>query len=292
MGQAGVQAVEPLVMDWVNWRVSGVSSGVAMVGVPASGLSALPVPPANASRSWASAVSVNARSGRTIGIEQPGDIAELGGRAVEVTSLLDDFASFLGGPYVFVDLAEAQQIQKLASDQANYLMVFADAGADVEQLTENLEQCCRTTTYSASAAFARRTSNFWLSRTGAGGGFLLTAALGFLIGVVVVSQTLYTSVVQRQREYAALSAIGASPTALPRVVMTEALMCGGAGGLAGLALTYPGVWALQRFVVPWIQVPAMLRVSSLVVAMGMAALAATVALRTVTRTDPATILRG
>lgn len=292
VGQHGVRTVEPLVVDFVDWRGPGIRSGVALIGARAGSAVALPVPAGSSTHSFASPIAVHSRNGRSLGITRVGDQGEIGGRRVEAARLLSDAASFLGSPYVFADLRDAQRMIGLPGDVASYLLVYAEAGADVASLQLTLARLLPEHDVSTSREFATKSSRFWLLQTGAGGGFVLTAVLGFVVGVVVVSQTLYTSVVNRQREYACLAAIGASAGDLRRIVVFESLMSGAIGGVVGLALSFPGTWAMQTFVVPWISVPWWLRGSSLALALVMAALAATAAVRSVVRQDPAAILRG
>lgn len=291
-GQIGVDSVEPLSVGFTDWRGPGIRSSVALVGGHPGGRTRLPIPPRSATSSWASAIAVNRRNGRSLGIASLGDRAEIGGREVEVTALLTHSASFLATPYAFIENRASQAMLGLSEEQANYLLVFGDGAVDRRRLASTIQEALPDYDVYLSQAFAEKSSSFWLTQTGAGGGFLLTAALGFIVGVVIVSQTLYTSVINRQREYAALSAIGANAWDLRRIVIAEAMLSGFIGGLLGLVLSYPGVGVMRALLVPWIEVPPWLRFSALLVALAMSALAATVALRVVVRQDPATTLRG
>jgi putative ABC transport system permease protein len=291
-GQIGVGAVESLSVGFADWRGPSIRSSVALIGAQPGGRSGLPVPPTSATSSWASAIAVNERNGRSLGISSVGDGAEIGGRTVEVTRLLTDFASFLATPYAFVENRAAQTMLGLPEEQASYLLVFTDASDKRRELAEVIRRTLPQYDVYLTEEFARKSSGFWLTQTGAGGGFLLTAALGFIVGVVIVSQTLYTSVINRQREYAALAAIGANSWDLRRIVISEAMLSGVIGGLLGIAFSYPGVWLMREKLVPWIEIPAWLRISALMVALSMSALAAIAALRVVVRQDPASVLRG
>ena len=292
VGLTGVRTVEPLVVGWRDWRASEFRGGVALVGAPAGRTGQLPVPLRAANSSWAAPIAVNEKSGKRLGLFNPGDRGEIGGHAVEVTDLLNGFASYLGGPYVFVDFRDAEILLGIEPESAHFLLVYTAPGTETDMLTQQIQEVLPEQQVMTSDEFAASTSRYWLGQTGAGGGFVLTAILGFGVGIVVVSQALYTSVVNRQREYGALAAIGADASMLRRIVMAEALMCGVLGGIVGFVLSFPGVWAMQEHVVAWIEVPFWLRLSAIAGAVVMASLAATVALRTVTQRDPAAVLRG
>lgn len=291
-GVPGVDTVEPLVVGLAPWSGPGMKSGVLVLGASGGARTQLPVPRRAASDTWREPVSTSKQNAGNLGVAEAGTIAEISNQGVVVSKLLDGFASFIANPYVFVELRAARHMLGLSEEEASCLLVFTKEDVDANAVRASIQQRLPQHQVLLAGEFASRSSRFWLTQTGAGSTFLLTAGLGFVVGVVIVSQTLYSSVVNRQREYATLAAIGASSWDLRRTVLLEALMCGVIGGVLGIVLSYPGVWLMQHYVVPWLSVPTWLRLSALVVAILMAALAATTALRKVIRSDPASVLRG
>jgi len=71
--------------------------------------------------------------------------------------------------------------------------------------------------------FARKSRTYWTIKTGAGGAILTAAVLGFLIGLVVVSQTIYANTMENIEEYATLKALGAPKSLVARIVLTQGL---------------------------------------------------------------------
>lgn len=69
------------------------------------------------------------------------------------------------------------------------------------------------------------------------------AAMGFIIGTVIVYQILYTDVSDRLHEYATLKAIGYSDISLLSVVLQQALLLGILGFVPGIISSY-GVYVL------------------------------------------------
>jgi len=61
--------------------------------------------------------------------------------------------------------------------------------------------------------FAHKSRMYWTIKTGAGGAILTAAVLGFLIGLVVVSQTIYANTMENIEEYATLKALGSAQVA-------------------------------------------------------------------------------
>src|SRR2546430_11176319 len=82
--------------------------------------------------------------------------------------------------------------------------------------------------------FAHKSRVYWTVKTGAGGAIVTAAVLGFLIGLVVVSQTIYASTMENIEEYATLKALGATQGFVARIVLAQALICGVAGSMLGL----------------------------------------------------------
>ena len=93
-----------------------------------------------------------------------------------------------------------------------------------------------------TSEFATRSQNYWLHTTGAGASLIGSAVLGFVVGSIIVGQTLYTSTIERIAEYAALRAIGAPKMFLYQIVLVQAMIAGVLGyaiGMAGvLAISY------------------------------------------------------
>ena len=58
--------------------------------------------------------------------------------------------------------------------------------------------------------FRQRSLDYWLFETGAGSALIAGAALGIIVGVVIVAQTLYASTKDHLNEFATLRALGAS----------------------------------------------------------------------------------
>ena len=90
--------------------------------------------------------------------------------------------------------------------------------------------------------FSRRARLFWVQKTGAGGAILLVAILGFLVGMVIVSQNIYATTMENLEEFATLKAIGARRWYVQKVVLTQALACGIVGSTrrAPRAVAPPG----------------------------------------------------
>lgn len=74
-------------------------------------------------------------------------------------------------------------------------------------------------------------------------------ALAFLVGTLVLGLTVYTSVLEKEREFGVLKAVGTPRLAILRVVLEQALVCSVLGFAAGLAVTFVAA-RIVAFAVP------------------------------------------
>jgi putative ABC transport system permease protein len=72
--------------------------------------------------------------------------------------------------------------------------------------------------------------------------------LSIVIGFLVVSLTMYTTVLERTREIGILKALGASPSDIMAMLVRETLLLAAAGWLSGIILTFIANWAINHFV--------------------------------------------
>jgi len=71
-------------------------------------------------------------------------------------------------------------------------------------------------------------------------------AVALIIAFLFIMITLYTMVLQRTRDVAILKSSGASNAFILRQVLGESVLLTGAGALAGIALSFPAAWAIEK----------------------------------------------
>jgi putative ABC transport system permease protein len=85
--------------------------------------------------------------------------------------------------------------------------------------------------------FIAHEQNYWKTRTAIGFIFTLGTGMGFIVGMVIVYQVLYTDVADHLPEYATLKAIGYTDIYLLTLVLQQAVILGCIGYLPGYLLT-------------------------------------------------------
>jgi putative ABC transport system permease protein len=132
---------------------------------------------------------------------------------------------------------------------------------------------------------------YWTMKTGAGGAILTAAILGFLIGLVVVSQTIYANTMENIEEYATLKALGASKAFVAQIVLSQALICGLAGSVLGLVVVIPTI-SYAKNLISWISAPWWLPAAMVVPSLAMCGLAAIASVRSALNVEPGRVFRA
>ena len=71
--------------------------------------------------------------------------------------------------------------------------------------------------------------------------------LSVIIGFLVVSLTMYTTVLERTREIGILKALGASPVDILNILVRETALLAVAGWVAGILISFGAHWAINHF---------------------------------------------
>ena len=186
------------------------------------------------------------RSGkaRLYGRPRIGDVTELSDRRLHVVGEFGLGADFLNDG-------------NLVMSDRNFLNYFADRrGADPESLPVDigLIKVRRGTTDRVKASlkealppsvevftkdqFIHNEKQFWLQNTPVGFVFWLGMVFGFVVGVVICYQILFSEISSYIREYATLLAIGYRRVDLVQVVLLEALYLAVMGFVAGTVVSF------------------------------------------------------
>ena len=159
------------------------------------------------------------REGRTVE-------SEIAGKRVRVAGLIGLGASFgadgnlLTSSETFLDL-----IPNTPSGSIEVGLVRLKPGSDADQVAQHLQsQLPDDVTVLTKQGFIDFEQNYWRTSTSIGFIFTLGAAIGFVVGCVIVYQVLYSDVSDHLPEYATLMAMGYKLNSLLGVVVREGLL--------------------------------------------------------------------
>jgi putative ABC transport system permease protein len=171
---------------------------------------------------------------RRFGPFEVGEYREINGRRLKIVGKTREAKSFTTTPLAFVDLRLARELQpSLLEDKTSYIVVKLEPGANAEAVKRELERRLPYNDVYSSAAWAKRTRDYWIANTGIGFNAFLTVFLGCLVGVVVVAQTLYTSTMEHLREFGTVKAIGGSNLDIYRMLGKQASIAAIVGFVVG-----------------------------------------------------------
>jgi len=172
-----------------------------------------------------------------------------------------------------------------------YIVLRVSKGSSVSDVKQNLHDRLPEVDVLTRDEFAHKSRMYWTIKTGAGGAILTAAVLGFLIGLVVVSQTIYANTMENIEEYATLKALGAPKALVARIVLTQALLCGAVGSVLGLFTVIP-VINQAKSLIPWIYMPWWLPAVMVLPSMTMCSLASIASVRKALTVEPGRVFRA
>jgi putative ABC transport system permease protein len=216
---------------------------------------------------------------------------EINGYRANIEKQVSGYAGFLGVPSLFTSYSNAARYLSINSDDAMYILVRVADGYSVSDVQRALQQRFPEVDVLTREEFAHSARTYWTIKTGAGGAILTAALLAFLIGLVVVSQTVYANTMENIEEYATLKALGASQFFVARAVLTQALICGMLGSILGLFAVIP-VINQTKSLIHWIQTPWWLPAAMVLPSLIMCCLASTASVRSAVTVEPGRVFRA
>lgn len=220
-----------------------------------------------------------------------GDYREVQGMRVKVVGISEGISNITTAPYVFTSIETARKLSLyIGPDETVFVLVKTAPGADVPRVVEDLRRRLPGVDVYTTDQFSAKTRRYWTIQTGMGLGFLLTAILGFLVGLVVVSQTIYTSTMEHLREYGTLKAIGAANRTIYAIIFHQAWVNAALGYVVGLvtSLSLVGLYAKMGIAMV---IPPPLMVVIFFTTLMMCVMAAFISIRKAARIDPAMVFR-
>jgi putative ABC transport system permease protein len=236
------------------------------------------------------------RSRSFFGPLRPGTVSELNGRRIRLVgqfSLGPDFR--VDGRLIMSDRNFVRYFPDLRTgrpdfDRIELGLIKAVPGTDLEQLRRRLQEMLpddvRVLTRDGLEREERR---FWAANQPVGIVFGLGMLVGFVIGVTICYQILFTDVHDHQAEFATLKAIGYADSALVGTVLREGLYLSLAAFLPGLGISLLLYSSLEHMTGITMQLTWLRLAVVLVLTVVMCLVSAALAIRKVLRSDPAEV---
>lgn len=218
-----------------------------------------------------------------------GDWSEINNIRARAVGFTTGIKTFTQTPIIFTSYENALRYTGLSDEQTNYALLSVTPGSE-EKVIEELTRQFPEVEIVKKADFSWRTQVYWMLKTGAGTALLMTAFIGVLVGIVVVSQVLYGLTVNHRHEYATLLTLGAPRNyVLSIVIYQSAILCGLGLIIGAIAI----LWAhyLSIFTHLTIEVDFFLYGFVFLTTVCTAFIAAVSSIRELKRIDPVTIFK-
>ena len=217
--------------------------------------------------------------------------SELNGIRVDVEGVFTNGASFAAdGNVITSDSTFLRLFPERSAEQIEVGLVQLHPGADFERVRAELEAALPDDVLIGSPEdFAQIERDYWANGTGIGFIFGLGVAVGFIVGIVIVYQILYSDVSEHLPEYATLKAMGYTDNYLLGVLIQEALLLAVLGYLPSVFLAF-GLYQLA-FAATMLPISMTTRraITVLLLTIVMCSVSGAIALRKLRTADPADI---
>lgn len=214
---------------------------------------------------------------------------EVGGRKIEVGGLFTLGASFgADGNMMTSDTNFIRMFNKRDKGLIDVGVVKLKPGTDVQSTINAMEAYLpKDVKVFSKAQFIEFERDYWQTGTSIGFIFTLGTIMGFIVGIVIVYQILYTDVADHLSEYATLKAMGYTDFYLLTVVFQEALILSIVGFFPGMFAAV-GLYTITRNATNLPLIMTVARATTvLILTMIMCTISGAIAVRKLRAADPA-----
>jgi putative ABC transport system permease protein len=219
-----------------------------------------------------------------------GDRLDINDHDAVVVGVAKRSVEFFWDAVIYTTYSRALRMAPRERKLMTFVLARVSPGSDAKEVARRVEAATGLAAYT-SEGFEELSKGFILRKTGILENFGVTIMLGFIIGVLVAAQMLHNFVVENQKSFAAMKAMGAGNGYLLRLVSVQVAFAAAMGLGIGLGIAAISGYFLEQsglaFQMTW-QVVVLGAVGILVCCL----LAAVFSLRRVLSLDPAVVFKG
>lgn len=229
---------------------------------------------------------------RRMGEFKTGEYREILHHRFKIAGRTREASSFTTSPVAFIDYDTVQSMNpEVMRGRTTYIVAKLAPGTDAESVRQEIQRRLPYNDVYTRDAWAKQSRTYWVVSTGLGLNMFVTVFLGCLVGIVVVTQTLYTSTMEHLKEYGTVKAIGGSNRDIYTIVAKQALIAAVGGYVLALgivALVRPAIEKLQLRLILTNELYIWVFLGTLILCLASSA----VSFRKVASIDPALVFRG
>ena len=274
-------------------RPDGVREYVKVLGVEAPRYAGLPrslapgTTPALLRASGRMFLNWNDR--KSFGAAVPGDRIEIDGKEAIIAGFFQGMDPHSPYYYVYSNIDDARALTSFPLDRVTYIAVGVAPGYTPQEVKTNLESRIPEVLVRTSDEFSAMEERYFLVRTPVGVLFGAGTLIAAVIGAAIVAVTLYSTAVDRARDYGTLKAIGARQKDILMLLLMQAWIFFLVGFLVGMIAFF-----VMRHLTPELSMAVTPKLILEVAAAAFVSctLGSLVAVRRVLLLDPAIVFRG
>ncbi len=228
---------------------------------------------------------------KTLGEAKVGDYFEVNGHKVYIAGQTRGVRGFGGPVYTFTTIERARYLANLPNNKASAFLVEWDPAIGRDSVINQINGHIYGVKAWRSEDFAFETIMTVLKSSGIAISFGTLIVFALISGLFIIGLTLYSSAIDRIKDYGTLKAIGAKNSFVRKLIITQATIF----ALIGFVLAMVLVEAFRNGIAnagTIFNYPIYLRVSFFVITLTMSIGGSFFAIRRITSLEPAEVFRG
>lgn len=229
----GVESVRPLIGRRLPLEKDGVEAMLIMIGYDTEEGTGGPSEIVKGNKPQSNEIILDETTAKNLSI-QVGEELEITDKKFRVAGLSRG-GNVITFQYAFMPVVDAEKFMQMGG-LTNYALVSFAAGVDAPKVKDRIEQNFSDLDVLSKNEFADNNRKQIMEA------FLpiikVLVVIGFIVGLVVISLTIYTATIEKSREYGMLKALGARNRHLYRIIFTQSAIAGVFGFIFGVGLTF------------------------------------------------------
>lgn len=218
-----------------------------------------------------------------------GSRRELNGHRVTVGGITWGLLPF-GPSYAFADYEFARRLLRTDRDQMSAVLIGVKPGADPQAVAAQLKAALPDVFVRTGLEFEESIVNYVLRQTAIGITFGTSTVFALIVGFVIVSLSMLSSVVDNLREFGTLKAIGTTNWDLTKLLFVQSMTYAVIGSVIGLGLVTRVAGGIRSPKLAML-LPPQLVLGSIAVMCVLCVLASSLALLRIRKLEPAMVFR-
>jgi putative ABC transport system permease protein len=170
-----------------------------------------------------------------LGEPELGSVSEVNSRRIRIGAITQSIRGF-EGTVAFTNIDKAREIGNIGTGRCSNILVKLRDGFDARSLAARIGAMLPKATVMTARDLSGSTRRYYLANTGIGGSIGFSTLVGTLVGIVIIMLTMYTTVINRQRDFAVLRALGARGRDIAITILFQGLIIAGLGSVLGFFL--------------------------------------------------------